>query len=191
MRDGSQTKKRLERCALELFVKKGVSATTIKDIANGAKMAEGTLYRHYSSKEELAHNLFWQSYIEVSNELKNISEQFPTLAKKLKMMTHYFCQRYDEDPVLFNYLLLTQHTQIKTTSETTMTAHEFFTALFNDGIKKKECEIKDADFCAAVLMGIVLQAAISRVHGRITRSMMSDADKLVNAIYSALHITVT
>ncbi len=186
MRDGSLTRKKLERCALSLFVKKGVSATTIKDIANKAQVAEGTLYRHYESKEELAQHLFTSAYEEVALKLKQLAYEQPTITKQIDVMVHYFCNKYDEDPVLFNYLLLVQHTQLKISHEKDINAHEYLVALFNEAIKKKEIPKKDANFCASVVLGIVLQAALSRVYGRITRTMMDDAPELVLAIKGAI-----
>ncbi|MBS0289504.1 MAG: TetR/AcrR family transcriptional regulator [Proteobacteria bacterium] len=187
MRDGSQTRKKLERCALALFVKKGVSATTIKDIAHKAQIAEGTLYRHYVSKDELAQHLFTSAYEEMTQALKNIAQEKPTLKEKMHAMVHYFCEKFDEDPILFNYLLIAQHNQLKTIVDNEKNAHEFMVAIFNDAFKKKEIPKRDPNFCAAIVLGIVLQAAISRVYGRITDTMVSDADQLVVAIQGALN----
>src|SRR5271156_2934223 len=106
MRDGTNTRKRLERCALELFVKKGVTATTIKDIATEAAIAEGTLYRHYKSKEELAERLFIDSYHQISTQMQEIAKANPKFEFKVKAMVHFFCKQFDEDPILFHYLLL-------------------------------------------------------------------------------------
>ena len=47
--------------ALELFAEKGIEATTIRDIAQRADAAEGTLYRHFKGKEE-----DWQEHEEKS-----------------------------------------------------------------------------------------------------------------------------
>ncbi len=189
MRDGAPTRKKLERCALILFVNKGFAATTIKDIAQKANIAEGTLYRHYKSKDELAQTLFVRSYEQIALELKAMGEKYSTLEQKMKVMVTFFCEKYDEDPVLFNYLLLAQHHQLKNIDEKSLTAHELLVPLFSDAIRKKEISKKDPSFYAAVVLGIVMQAAISRVYGRISRNMVVDIPDLVEAILGALKIS--
>lgn len=186
MRDGSSTRKRLERCALTLFVKKGINATTIKDIANSAGIAEGTLYRHYKSKEELALSLFVNAYEETSLQFKKLSEKYATVEEKIKAMIHFFCEKYDEDPILFNYLLLAQHHQLKNINENEISAQALLVPMFSEAIAKKEVLKRDPNFYAAILLGIVLQAAVSRVYGRITRSMKEDAQDLVEVTLGAL-----
>jgi AcrR family transcriptional regulator len=186
MRDGTQTRKRLERCALTLFVEKGVAATTIKDIAGKAEIAEGTLYRHYQSKDELAEQLFIHSYKEIADNIKSIALAAPSLDLKIKNMVRYFCEKYDEDPILFSYLLLVQHNQIKLLDEKAIGAHEFLIPIFIEAIRKKEISKADPYFYSAILLGIVLQAAISRVYERITRTMTADADELSKVILAAL-----
>jgi AcrR family transcriptional regulator len=52
-RDGAATRQKLLRAALELFTTIGFRATTTPEIAARAGVAEGTIYRHFSGKEEL------------------------------------------------------------------------------------------------------------------------------------------
>ena len=52
-RDGAATRQRLIRAGLELFTTIGFRATTTPEIAAGAGVAEGTIYRHFSGKENL------------------------------------------------------------------------------------------------------------------------------------------
>ena len=47
-------KPRIERAALEVFVRDGVDAATTKAIAAQAGVSEGAIYRHWRSKDELA-----------------------------------------------------------------------------------------------------------------------------------------
>lgn len=186
MRDGSATRKKIERCALTLFVKKGVSATTIKDIAHQAQIAEGAMYRHFKSKDELAQYLFSHYYQETLKELKGQFDTLTTLKDKIKGMIVFFCKKYDEDPILFNYLLLVMHTQIKVVGDTELNAFTFLMSIFNEAIKKKEIAAQSEQICADILLGIVLQAAVSRVYGRVQRPMLEDAEVLYKAVMAAI-----
>jgi AcrR family transcriptional regulator len=58
MGKAEDTKARVERAALTLFVARGVAETTTKEIAMAASIAEGTIYRYFPSKERLALDLF-------------------------------------------------------------------------------------------------------------------------------------
>lgn len=52
------TRQRLIRTALELFTARGYHDTTTAQIAKKAGIAEGTIYRHFSSKQHLVNELY-------------------------------------------------------------------------------------------------------------------------------------
>ena len=51
-------KGRMEEAAMGLFATKGLAKTTVRDIAQTAKVAEGALYRHWSGKNDMAWELY-------------------------------------------------------------------------------------------------------------------------------------
>ena len=53
MRDATNTRTKIQQQALRLFVEKGVTETSVRDLAQAAGIAEGALYRHYASKADL------------------------------------------------------------------------------------------------------------------------------------------
>lgn len=57
-RTSRQTRDRLARAALELFTLRGYHATTTPLIAERAGVAEGTIYRHFASKDELLSEIY-------------------------------------------------------------------------------------------------------------------------------------
>src|SRR6476660_1497028 len=69
----------IERAALQLFVTRGLRGTTVRDIAARAGVAEGTLYRHWRSKRELARTLFRGCAAAVADDLRRAarSERAP------------------------------------------------------------------------------------------------------------------
>jgi AcrR family transcriptional regulator len=52
------TRQRLVRAALELFTTRGYHDTTTAQIAKKAGIAEGTIYRHFASKQHLVNELY-------------------------------------------------------------------------------------------------------------------------------------
>ncbi|HXM37628.1 MAG TPA: TetR/AcrR family transcriptional regulator [Gemmatimonadales bacterium] len=52
------TRQRLIRAALELFTTRGYHDTTTAQIAKKAGVAEGTIYRHFASKQQLVNELY-------------------------------------------------------------------------------------------------------------------------------------
>lgn len=53
-RNKEQTKERILKAALELFSNKGFYQTTTKEISQKARIAEGTLFNYFKTKEDLA-----------------------------------------------------------------------------------------------------------------------------------------
>jgi AcrR family transcriptional regulator len=58
--DAVKNRELLMRTAVELFAQRGVEHVTMSEIAQVAGVGKGTLYRHFSSKNDLAHALLDQ-----------------------------------------------------------------------------------------------------------------------------------
>ena len=58
MTQADLTRERLVRAALELFTAQGYHETTTPQIAKKAGVAEGTIYRHFTSKQHCFNELY-------------------------------------------------------------------------------------------------------------------------------------
>src|SRR5260370_7122915 len=58
MTQAELTRERLVRAALELFTAQGYHETTTPQIAKKAGVAEGTIYRHFTSKQHCFNELY-------------------------------------------------------------------------------------------------------------------------------------
>ena len=63
------TKQRILQAALKLFARKGYDGTTTKDLAKTAKVAEGTLFRHFSHKKAILIEVTTNGWIEILTDL--------------------------------------------------------------------------------------------------------------------------
>jgi AcrR family transcriptional regulator len=183
MRSKTQTKDLIARTALRLFVDQGIDGTTIRDIAAAAGIAEGTLYRHYPGKDALAWDLFSTNYTAFALELQRIQADQVTVRAKLDAMVRQFCTFFDDDPVLFSYLLLAQHGQLQKVTPEMANPVEVVREVLAAGMDRGEIPAGDPDVAAAMVLGIVLQVAVFKIYQRLTQSLTSLAEVLVAATW--------
>jgi AcrR family transcriptional regulator len=182
MRDGTATKELIQRTALQLFAEKGIVETTIRDIASTAKIAEGTMYRHYASKDELAWELFAENYTAIGRELRNIQKDKKTTRAKIDAMIHYFCDVFEKDAVMFRYLFLARHLQIQKLTPRMPNPYLVFRSVIKAGMAHGEIPKEDPDIATSMVLGVVLQVIDSSIiAGRIRPKISQIADTIVAA----------
>jgi AcrR family transcriptional regulator len=187
MKDGKATKARISRAALALFVEKGIAEATVRDIAEAANVAEGTLYRHFTGKDELAWELFATNFAAFAGELDRRQGEQDSLAGKMAAMVEYFCTFFDQEPVLFSYLLLAQHDFLKRVPLDMPNPVDVVHQVIWRAKAGGELPRGDAAVGAAMVMGIVLQSAVFKIYGRLTASLTSLSNTLTSACLRVLN----
>jgi AcrR family transcriptional regulator len=89
-----KTRREILRAALELFSKRGFFKTTTKQISDKAKIAEGTLFNYFKTKEDLAIYFFERVLAEMMewyHEQKKL--QGAPLAEKLFAIIHHHLEQ--------------------------------------------------------------------------------------------------
>lgn len=186
MKRGSETKQRVAREALRLFVEKGVAETTVRDIAAAAGVAEGSLYRHYESKDALAWELFVGAFTALAAELDRLQRAERSLRGKVEAMIRHFCAFFDRDRTLFSYLLLSQHGQLQRVEPGWPNPMDIVRGVVARGMKQGQARRGDPDLATSMLMGLVLQVAVDRIYGRIRVDLSEVADNVVTAAWRVL-----
>lgn len=187
MRDGTQTRQQIDRAALRLFARKGIKETTIRDIAEAAGIAEGTLYRHYKSKDELSWVLFRDNYAELGRHLDRVQAAEETTKDKIQSMIRYFCHVYESDQDLFTYLFLARHGHVQRLAPRLPNPYLVVRHVVSRGMRVGEIPKQDPDVAASMVMGVVNQVIDSRILGdRIKVSIASLADTIADGGWRVL-----
>jgi len=95
--------------ALQLFVEYGYEATPISMLADKAKIAIGTIYRYYPSKNDIANALFQKWKKNFHDELQ---EGFPidaSIREKFKFLFFRMVSFYKKHPTAFEFLEFHYH----------------------------------------------------------------------------------
>jgi len=107
-RNPQATRDRRVRAALELFTTQGYHASTTPQIAAKAGVAEGTIYRHFESKEHLLNEL----YRAAVRLLLSFVQEAPASAScgaRLRRIAEAWEKLAASDPALIKLVFLSRH----------------------------------------------------------------------------------
>ena len=80
----NKTKRKIFETSMKLFAQKGYDATSIEEITATVGVAKGTLYYHFSSKEEIFNFLVEEGVKLLQNSIDIKTEKLPNYIDKLK-----------------------------------------------------------------------------------------------------------
>jgi AcrR family transcriptional regulator len=180
------TRDRIERAAIRLFVDRGVRDTSVRDIARAVDLSEGALYRHFVSKDELVRSLFERHYVNFSRELQAVSGQEESPRAKVAAMIQQFCRAHDENPTLFRFLLFVQHGQLAKLAPDALTPVRVIRDVLAAAIASGEIPEQDPDLATALLFGVVLEPVQFAAYGTLPGRMAPLCDRLVGAAWAAV-----
>ena len=172
---------RIKDVALRLMVEKGVAETTIRDLAREAGVSEGSLYRHYDSKEDLVRDLFREHYAEFARRLHQLQAAQKTIRAKLRAIVTDTCRRFDEDPITYRFLLLAQHEAMRRFQPVLESPVPVLRGIILQGIKTGEVKVKNPDLAAAMILGLLIQPAVSIVNGTLAAPLSLHGEDIAGA----------
>src|SRR6478672_11720543 len=108
-RDAEATRRRLIAAALELFTTTGFRATTTPMLADRAGIAEGTIYRHFSGKDELLNAAYRQVQDWAAGMVKEIeSDRLLPVRDRLLSIARRLLEEAARDGAAMRMLLQTR-----------------------------------------------------------------------------------
>lgn len=172
----------IERAALELFVSKGVDGTSVRDIAARAGVTEGALYRHHTGKIGMVRDLFDRIVADIGERLEEAQQEASTPEEKIRAMVSTFFTLHDEDASSFEFVMLTRHSLLEElrgheASEPVATIDR----VVQEGIQEKSWPKQDVAVSTEMLLGMVMEVAVGKRHGRVKSKLVRLTDDVTNA----------
>jgi AcrR family transcriptional regulator len=188
MGKAEDTKARIERAALTMFVARGVAETTTKEIAMAASIAEGTIYRYFPSKEQLALNMFLGHHRALAEALDEAQGAAKGLRAKVEAIVRCYCDWADRDWTLFAYHLLNQHSFLIQVPDGTPNPVNVVREVIGQAMKAGEIPRRNVDLAAASAVGVVLQAATYKIYGRFEGPLSAHVRFFADAAWAVLAV---
>lgn len=179
------TRARIERAALDLFVARGVDAATTRDIAAAAGVSEGAIYRHFDGKDALASAIFLEIHTRLARLVREAAAKKPDLAAQARAIVGAYCETADADFPLFKFHLLYAHRFMPTPDgvDNPVAAVEDIVA---SAMKRREIPRRDPALAAGMALGLVLQTALQISYGRLAGPLSAYAADMAAGALAAL-----
>lgn len=162
---GRASRQRLEHAALTVFVERGIDGATTKEIAQRAGMAEGNLYRHYPSKEDLAFAVFSSHLSLVVAALDAERVAGGDTRAILGRLLHRFRELFEGDPDVYAFIVIAHHSLTARTPREVRTPTDVVADVLLAGQRRGEIASGDTLLLASMVVGVVARVAYLKLEG--------------------------
>ena len=174
------------RAAIHLFATKGIDGTTVKDIARQAGVAEGALYRHFKSKDELAWNIFavHLNHFTAGLMARVLSE--PSPRARVRSFVRESFAAFEADRELFTYLILSEHKEFRKYPATYPHPGHVALKIVEDGQATGAIRKGDPLLLVSLFVGAVIRVCVTRMYGDLDVDVRESADLVGDAVWDML-----
>ncbi len=188
------TRERIIEAAISVFNNVDFTTATIRDIARASGISPASIYKHFTSKEDMLDAITVEKIRQMDNELRNHLVGIKGVINKIRKMTWFYLDFYDHNkPIAWTLYISTSPTIWKKSRrawETAVLTGRLFTAIIKEGQKSGDIS-PDLNIRVAEMMyfGALRHICIFSLLGTKSESVtcMSDmADDLTEMIYGAM-----
>jgi len=177
----------IERAALRLFVTRGLRGTTVRAIAARAGVAEGTLYRHWRSKRELARVVFRGCAEAVADDLRRAAAPERTSRAKLVAAIHALFRSARDETLLYEMLVLPPSDDTVDFLTDATSPAEVLTEIVAEGQRRRDFATHvDPRLAGECIVGAINRVAIYRRLGTLPRRLAEYEHELGAAALASL-----
>ncbi len=187
----NKTKRKIFETSMKLFAEKGYDATSIEEITATVGVAKGTLYYHFSSKEEIFNFLIEEGIKLMQNSIDIKTAKFPNYIDKIKaivLIQIKVVMKY-EDLIT---ILLSQFWGNETRNQKCK-KHIFeyiskIEEIVEEGIKKGQVKKGDPHAIASEIYGLICSSLVYKIRNNNELEVMKLYKEFESTVIEGLKI---
>ena len=179
------------RAAIKVFARKGYFSSKVSDIASSAKIADGTVYLYFKSKEEILHSIFNRTMDEFISEGKSELENIYKADEKLKKIAELHLGRLGADRDLAIVFQVQLRGSIKFMREFSAAGFSEYLDVIrraiaegqNQGLFRKEL---NPVLCSKILFGALDEMVTNWILSKKRFDLASSADEVLDVFFNGV-----
>lgn len=180
------SKAKISNVALNLFTRKGIKGTTTKEIAKEAGIAEGTIYKYFKSKDDLAFELFTTKMDSFKEKLLENTRGYDDPKDTLKALIQTFfdfAKNYPED---YLFIIEAHHTELKKMPKERVKPKDIFVEVIRLGKQQGDFREVDENLGAALVIGMITRTILFFNNGFINLDYNKVVSEVINSAFKVL-----
>lgn len=178
-------REQIEAGVLRVVVRKGLHATTIQDIAIESGVSPGLLYRYWENRDELAGYVYRVHYRATFERIAQEVARERDFWTRIRTMIQSVYRFADEQPLVFKFLLLSQH-DLASYIDPAMSIHHWLADLLDAEDARAEIRPVPRPLLIQLFVGLVLQPVIGMFYGRVDSPISPQAGEVFETLRRAL-----
>lgn len=179
--------------ALECFITLGMQATTMEEIRTRAGASIGSIYHHFTNKEQLAGELYYSGLQNYQQGLIDLLKSIDDAETGIKSMVDYHLNWIAEHKDLARYLFYMRHNEFVASAETQIKElnKNFFKSLFNwlnPHIEQGHIRSLPPEIYSAILIGPSQDFARHWLTDRVRTDLKVARTMLADAAWNSLRV---
>ncbi len=156
----SSTKVKISKVALKLFLINGIKGTSTRKIAKGVGITEGAIYKHFSSKNQIAYELFKFYMEKFRKHLIEKSEHGKYPQERIVLLISAFFDFAKTDTRGYNFIMLGHYTELKNLPTDFIKPKDIFVKYISQGMSSHYFRQTDLNLAASIVIGLLTRVIL-------------------------------
>jgi AcrR family transcriptional regulator len=166
------SREKILKTALELFVKQGIEKTSTAQISTASGLSAAGIFVHFKTKNELVEQLYFERKKCSLDEFTQVIDLELDAEKNIRAISEKILEYYAENKLDFNYFFLVQNSPMISENIEKLMLKEYKeqSVIFNNWIESGYLKKIDADLLGKIWWGIMIPI-IQRMHKDNTKTV--------------------
>ena len=185
----NKTKRKIFETSMKLFAEKGYDATSVEDITATVGVAKGTLYYHFTSKEEIFDFLVEEGIKLLQNSVDIKTSKYSNYLDKIKAIILIQIKIVNQYEDIINIILSQLWGKEKRNQKCQKLVHEYISkieGLVKEGMKLGQIKDGDAKVFATEIYGLICSTLVYKINERDNFNIMELYNQFESTLIAGL-----
>ena len=187
----NKTKRKIFETSMKLFAKKGYDATSIEEITATVGVAKGTLYYHFSSKEEIFNFLIEEGIKLLQNSIDIKTAKFPNYIDKIKaivLIQIKIVVKYEDLITILLSQFWGNESRNQTCKKHILSYIYKIEQIVEEGIERGEIKKGNVQAIASEIYGLIGSSLVYKIRSREEIDIMKLYKEFENTVIEGLKV---